>query len=62
MSYLDLTDNKAYQTWVDHKRTAYERRSDSGFSLLFRLNQDGVILAQALSEMRDQINDYNFAL
>jgi alpha-ketoglutarate-dependent taurine dioxygenase len=62
MSHLDLDDVKAWQRWVDDKKAAYERRADNQFKLLFDIDADGHIPSALLAELKQQINDYNFAL
>lgn len=62
MSYLDLEDDKAYQQWVNEKLSAYDKRLANDFPLIIDINPDGDISADALTIIKEHINDYNFAL
>ncbi len=62
MGYLDLTDHRAYQHWVDCKKSAWQRRAEDDFPLLIEIDPDGHIPPDSLAQIHSHINDYNFAL
>ena len=62
MNYFNLKDDATYQRWVESKLSAYQKRTSADFKLLVDIDSDGHIPAESLSIIKEQINDYNFAL
>ena len=62
MNYFNLKDDATYQHWVESKLSAYQKRTSADFKLLVDIDSDGHIPAESLSIVKEQINDYNFAL
>jgi len=62
MSHFDLNDDDGYQHWVESKLSAYQKRTTDDFKLIIDIDPDGYIPPQSMSVIKDQVNDYNFAL
>ena len=62
MNHFDLNDDFSYQRWVESKLSAYQKRTNPDFDLIIEIDSDGQIPSKSLSIIKQQINDYNFAL